>query len=536
MTPPRPALGILIRGAGDLATGVAHRLHRAGFSVAMVERRAPLAVRRGVAFSEAVYCGEKVVEGLRAVFLEDPSGIEAVWKAGDIPLVVDEGLDLLRRMRFDVLVEATMAKTGNTGLRRDMAPLVIALGPGFQAGRDAHFVIETKRGHDLGRVLDWGEASPHTGVPEEVRGFGRERVIRAPADGVFETPVEIGDSVEKDARIGAVSGAGVAAPISGVVRGLLRSGQAVRAGQKIGDIDPRGDRDCCFTISDKARAVAGGVLEAVLAGTVETKRHAEEGGAMDILRKASELKDAGVRAALATVIECGGSTPAVVGAKMLVSESGECFGTVGGGPSEQRVKEKCMEALATGVPQKVLLDLSGKDPGLGGQACGGRMEVFVEPVLPPPQLVIFGAGHISNALAPLARTCGFRVVVTDDREAYASTARFPEADETVVSDYRSVFGKVSVDLNSYLVILTASHESDEIVLEESLKRPCRYVGMIGSKKKVAGLFETLKGRGVTDEKLSQVHSPIGLSIGARTPQEIAVSIMGELIRVRNQGA
>jgi xanthine dehydrogenase accessory factor len=257
--------------------------------------------------------------------------------------------------------------------------------------------------------------------------------------------------------------------------------------------------------------------------------------AMELFMKALELKESGRRACMATVIECRGSTPAVVGAKMLVSESGEVFGTVGGGASEKKVKEKCLEVIASGVPQKMHLDLSGKDPEMLGQACGGEMDVFIEPLLPEPRLLIFGAGHISKALALMARPCGFRVTIIDDREEFAKKERFPEADEIVLSDFGSVFEKIEPDFNSFLVIVTSSHKSDEIVLRESLKKPHRYVGMIGSKKKVKTVFDSLKSRGVDEEKLAGVHSPIGLEIGARTPAEIGVSILAEMIRVRNAG-
>jgi xanthine dehydrogenase accessory factor len=177
--------------------------------------------------------------------------------------VIDEDLTLIRQIPFPVLVEATLSKK-NRGISRELAPLVIALGPGFAAGRDAHVVIETMRGHDLGRILREGEALPDTGVPGEIEGYGKERMLRAPRTGVLRSALDIGSIVKMGHGIGDVSGAEIRSEIDGVLRGLLRNGVPVQGGQKIGDVDPRGRTEYCFTISDKARAVAGGVLEAIL--------------------------------------------------------------------------------------------------------------------------------------------------------------------------------------------------------------------------------------------------------------------------------
>lgn len=256
-------LKVLIRGAGEMATGVAWRLNRCGFQVLMTEIPKPLAVRRGVCFSEAVYEGEKVVEGVKAVLISHPEEGEEVWKRGEVAVIVDPEARCLQEIRPQVLVDAIMAKR-NLGTRKDQAPLVIGLGPGFRAGEDVHAVIETKRGHDLGRVLWEGEAQPNTGIPGEIGGYTVERVLRAPKAGVLRLRKDIGDRVEAGEEIGWVRDEPIRARISGVIRGLLREGSEVQGGLKIGDIDPRGVRDYCFTISDKARAIAGGVLEAIL--------------------------------------------------------------------------------------------------------------------------------------------------------------------------------------------------------------------------------------------------------------------------------
>lgn len=249
---------VVVRGGGDLATGVAWRLKRAGFPLVVCELERPLAVRRSVAFATAVQEGSTVVEGVRAVraTLDDAlalAGSEAV------PVVVSRGLPPLRA---DVVVDARMAKAALDTTIED-APLVVALGPGFTAGVDCHAVVETKRGADLGRVLWSGTAAANTGTPGVIGGHGAERVLRAPGDGTVLWRARIGDPVAAGAVIGTVADGEVRAPFDGLVRGLIADGTVVHAGLKIGDVDPRTDTDW-RRISDKALAVGGGVLEAVL--------------------------------------------------------------------------------------------------------------------------------------------------------------------------------------------------------------------------------------------------------------------------------
>jgi len=254
---------VLIRGGGDIASGVAWRLHQCGFRILITETHGPLAVRRKVSFCEAVYEGTSEVEGVRAVLIRDPGEAEARWSQGEIPVIVDPLCRSKGAVRPSVLVDAILAKR-NLGTSVHDAPLVIALGPGFEAGRDCRFVVETNRGHGLGRLLREGFAEPNTGVPGPVQGMTTERVLRAPADGAWRNTLDIGDTVGKGDRIGSVAGANLDAPIDGVIRGLIHPGIEVSKGLKIGDIDPRGKRDFCFTVSDKALAIAGGVLEGIL--------------------------------------------------------------------------------------------------------------------------------------------------------------------------------------------------------------------------------------------------------------------------------
>jgi xanthine dehydrogenase accessory factor len=255
---------VLIRGAGEMASGVAHRLHRSHFKVCMLEILHPVAVRREVSFCEAIYEGEKEVEGVRAKFISKPEEIHSVWREGIIPILVDpEGEKTRRFIEPDILVDAIMAKK-NLGTHIKKAPLVIGLGPGFYAGQDVHVVVETNRGHDQGRVILKGTAEPDTGTPGNIGGYTVERVLRTMKKGIFHPQKSIGDRINKGSVVAVVDDFPVMAKISGIVRGLIREGVEVKKGMKVGDIDPRGKREFCFTISDKARAIGGGVLEAIL--------------------------------------------------------------------------------------------------------------------------------------------------------------------------------------------------------------------------------------------------------------------------------
>jgi xanthine dehydrogenase accessory factor len=257
-------LVVLIRGAGEIASGVAHRLQRSHFKVCMTEIPHPLAIRRAVAFSEAIYEGEKEVEGVRGKFISKPEEIESVWKKGDIPILIDpDGKKTRNFLKPDVLVDAIMAKR-NLGTQVDDALLVIGLGPGFAAGKDVHIVIETNRGHHLGKMILKGTAEPDTGIPGEIGGYTMERLLRTMKKGIFHPQKSIGDRVNKGLVVAVVDDFPVIAKISGLLRGLLREGAEVRKGMKVGDVDPRSKKESCFTISDKARAIGGGVLEAVL--------------------------------------------------------------------------------------------------------------------------------------------------------------------------------------------------------------------------------------------------------------------------------
>lgn len=254
---------VLIKGAGDLASGVAARLYRCGFPVVMTELPHPLMVRRTVSFGEAVYEGEVEVEGIAARLVEDAASAMLTIEAGILPVLVDPNGASLAALGPGVLVDAIMSKR-NTGTSLADAPLVVALGPGFTAGIDCHAVVETNRGHCLGRVILDGSAEPDTGSPGSVGGKTDERILRAPVAGAVTSRAEIGERVAVGQIVASVEGQEVRAGTDGVLRGLVRPGAQVHAGEKIGDVDPRAAPEHCYLISDKSLAIAGGVLEAIL--------------------------------------------------------------------------------------------------------------------------------------------------------------------------------------------------------------------------------------------------------------------------------
>lgn len=254
---------VLIKGSGDLASGIALRLYRAGFQILMTEIAVPTTVRRTVAFSPAVYLGRMQVEDVTGVLCDSVDMAEKEIGNGNIAVMVDEHADCIREFQPDVMVDAILAKR-NLGTHMTDAPFVIGVGPGFTAGEDCHCVVETKRGHYLGRCIWSGSAIPNTGIPGLIGGYGLERLIKAPADGTFRGCVEIGAEVKAGDIVGYVDETPVKVQIDGVVRGLLQDGVNVTTGMKSGDVDPRCEVKHCFTVSDKASAIGGGVLEAIL--------------------------------------------------------------------------------------------------------------------------------------------------------------------------------------------------------------------------------------------------------------------------------
>ena len=254
---------VLIRGAGDIATGIALRLYRAGMQVVMTDLPRPTAIRRTVCFSQAILLGETVVENVTAQYASDCESAQRIIAAGKIPVLADPDCICRDTLRSDALVDAILAKR-NLGTEITHAPIVIGIGPGFTAGEDCHAVVETMRGHTLGRVIYEGSAIPNTNIPGLIGGYAGERVLRAPDDGIFHRICDIGDIVEAGQTVGEVNGKPMQCTISGVLRGILADGTPVHKGMKSGDVDPRCRPEYCLTASDKALAVGGGALEAIL--------------------------------------------------------------------------------------------------------------------------------------------------------------------------------------------------------------------------------------------------------------------------------
>ena len=253
---------VMIRGGGDIGTAIAHKLHRSGFKVLVLEVPHPMVIRRRVSFAEAIFHGEVVVEGIRAVKTEGLEKIMQVWEDGDIPVVIDKDCALMNEIPIDVMIDAIIAKK-NLGTSIDMAPITIAVGPGFEAGVDADVVIETNRGHNLARLIFEGFPEANTGIPGNIGGYDRERVIKAPCAGKIKLISDIGRVVKRGETIAYIEEVPVKATIDGVLRGMIYENTLVTEGLKIADIDPRGCIEYCYTMSDKSRAIAGGVLEAI---------------------------------------------------------------------------------------------------------------------------------------------------------------------------------------------------------------------------------------------------------------------------------
>ena len=254
---------ILIRGGGDLASGIALRLHRVGLKILICELAQPLTVRRTVSFSEAVYSNEVIIEGVKGKLAKDYQEAENIVANGGIAVLVDPSADAREKLSPVVVVDARMRKR-SSGDRLNNDSMLIGLGPGFTAGVDCHAVIETNRGHFLGRVIWEGQAQDDTGIPGNVQGFQKERVLHSPQDGLLKPVVNIGSLVDRGQTLAYVDKMPITAPFSGLLRGMAHSGLTVKKGMKVGDVDPRLDPSLCHFVSEKTLAIAGGVLEAML--------------------------------------------------------------------------------------------------------------------------------------------------------------------------------------------------------------------------------------------------------------------------------
>jgi xanthine dehydrogenase accessory factor len=257
---------------------------------------------------------------------------------------------------------------------------------------------------------------------------------------------------------------------------------------------------------------------------------------MDIYEELVRLRGLGQKCALATIVQVNGSIPSYQSAKLLVRDDGSILGTVGGGCVEAEVWSAAREVMESGKPRRLDFTLGEEAAYDNGLICGGQLEVYVEPVLPKPRAFIFGAGHVSRSLSEIATTAGFGTVIIDDRDTFANRERFPEAEEVHAGEYESVFPLLEVNDSSYLIIVTRGHRDDMRVLKWAVGTRARYIAMIGSRRKVIGVIAELEKEGLPREAFEKIFSPMGLEIGAETPEEIAVSVVAEMIAVRRDAA
>jgi xanthine dehydrogenase accessory factor len=253
---------------------------------------------------------------------------------------------------------------------------------------------------------------------------------------------------------------------------------------------------------------------------------------MDIYDEIVRLRKLGQKSALATIVQVNGSIPSYESAKLLVREDGSMIGTIGGGCVEAEVWNAAREVIETEKPRHLTFSL-GQDAAYdNGLICGGQLNIFVEPVVPQPRVYIFGGGHVSKSISKVANLAGFSTVIVDDREAFANRERFPEAAETFADEYESVFPKLSVTSSSYLIIVTRGHRDDMRVLRWAVSTPARYISMIGSKRKTISVIHELEKEGLPREQFERIFAPMGLEIGAESPEEIAISVVAEMIAIR----
>ena len=255
---------------------------------------------------------------------------------------------------------------------------------------------------------------------------------------------------------------------------------------------------------------------------------------LEIYQELEKVISRGERAVLATIVSSQGSTPRKAGAKMLIKEDGTFIGTVGGGGTEHQIRQRVDEVLRSGQPQMIHFDLSGKDRALK-MVCGGQEDVFLEPIMSPETLYLFGAGHTAQSMAAMGKMLGFCVAVIDPRPDYNNSERFPNADTLVVEEWENAFSKLNVDENSYVIVHTMGSDIDEQCLEFVANTKAKYIGMIGSRRKATVVKEHLMEKGVSPSQLDRLHSPMGLVIGADTPEEIAISILAEIIKIKRTG-
>ncbi|ATW24892.1 selenium-dependent molybdenum cofactor biosynthesis protein YqeB [Candidatus Formimonas warabiya] len=527
---------VLIKGAGDLASGVALVLKKAGYPVVMTEIPQPTCVRRKVSFADMVYQDSICIEGTWGRLVDDFSQAREVADRGEIPVLVDPEGKTLKNYRPEIFIDAAMAKK-NLGTNLDDAGTVIALGPGFHAGRDVHAVIETQRGNRLGEPIFSGTAIPNTGIPGEVKGYAIERLLRAPAGGIFRNRLEIGDLVEKGDIVGYVDDAPVKAEIPGVVRGLLKSGLPAYPGLKVGDIHPEKRPDLCFRVTDKAWQIGWGVLRAIwkLQGISGEKKRERD---LQIFSQIEELLGQGNSGVLYTLIDAGATHELESGARLLVMADGRKFGSLRIPALDRDMLSRSNDILAHGQ-EGTIIDWQVPWTEMGKTDGDGVIKIFAERISPQKKLIIFGGGHVALPLAEMAAILEFRVIVVDDRPEFANEERFPRAGKIICASFEDVFQKKllekEIDAVTSIVIITRGHSQDRTCVRHLAATPVNYIGMIGSIQKVKQTFRALLEEGIPREALERISAPVGLDLGGQRPAEIALSILAEIVAGENKG-
>ncbi len=520
---------VLIKGAGDVASGVALTLVKAGFRVVMTEIAQPTCVRRKVSFAEAIYEGEITVEGIRGTRAADFREALEIASEGQAAVIVDPRGETLKKYPPLIYIDAAMTKK-NYGTSIDDAGIVIALGPGYEAGVDAHAVIETKRGSSIGRPLYQGTALPNTGIPGYVKGYTAERVLRSPAEGNFTGALNIGDPVNKGDIVGYVSGVPVKAAIKGTVRGLLKNGLTVSKGAKLGDIHPEVNREIVFSVTDKAWAIGKGVLEAI--STLQEKSISDPKKFNQLIyEKLQDNQEHGRSGILYTLVEVPEHYAALSGAHLLVLQGGWVYGTLGSYSLDHKMIDRSKTLFSQLEPATDLTQVK-----LCLQDDESVAKVLEDPFLPQKKLIIFGAGHVSVSLVEMASLLGYQTVVVDDRQDLISKARFPKAHRLICAPFEEVFNdEFNLEINEMtsVVIVTRGHEYDLLCLRNSICSQACYIGMIGSRTKVNTNFSILLEEGISKKALERVAAPIGLDLGGQKPEEIALSIIAQMVALEN---
>jgi xanthine dehydrogenase accessory factor len=522
---------VLIKGAGDVASGVALTLIEEGFRVVMTEVDQPTCVRRKVSFAEAVYEGEITIEGIRGSRAGDFREALEIASEGQAAVLVDPRGKTLKKYPPLIYIDAAMTKK-NFGTSINDAGIVIALGPGYEAGVDAFAVIETKRGSSIGRPLYQGAALSNTGIPGDVKGYTAERVLRSPAEGIFTGELNIGDQVDKGDAVGYVGDVPVKAAIKGTVRGLLRNGLKVNRGAKLGDIHPEVNREIVFSVTDKAWAIGRGVLEAISIlqkkGIPDTRKFNQL-----IYERLQDNQDKGRLGILYTLVEAPQHYAVHSGSHLLVLPEGCVYGTLGSYSLDNEMIDRAKTLYSKPEPSTDIIQVKLR-PQYESTA-----KVLEEPFFPHKKLIIFGAGHVALPLVEMASILGYETVVVDDRQELVSKERFPRAEQLICAPFEDVFknGEYNLEINrmTSIVIVTRGHEDDLMCLKNVIHSDARYIGMIGSKRKVVKNFSALLNEGISKKTLEKVTAPIGLDLGGQRPEEIAISIIAQLVALENGG-